>query len=100
MLCSDLDSARAWVGEVLGSRAIDDERHAALRETARVFLASGGSYTSTADQLLLLRNTAQYRVRKAEELRGRPFREGRLEVELALLACRWLRTAVLQPASG
>jgi hypothetical protein len=98
MMSSDLDSARAWVGETLGALAVDDERHAVLRETARVFLTSGGSYTATADQLILHRNTAQYRIRKAEELRGRPFREGRLDVELALLACHWLGRAVLQPA--
>jgi DNA-binding PucR family transcriptional regulator len=98
MMCSDLDSARAWVGETLTGLAADDERHALLRETARVFLGTGGSYTATADQLFLHRNTAQYRVRKAEELRGRPLREGRLEVELALLACHWLGRAVLQPA--
>ena len=61
--------------------------------------ATGGSYTATADQLFLHRNTAQYRVQKAEELRGRPLREGRLDVELALLACHWLGSAVLQPGS-
>jgi hypothetical protein len=35
-------------------------------------------------------------VQKAEELRGRPFRAARLDVELALLACHWLGSAVLQ----
>ena len=77
--------------------AMDSERQARLRETARVFLQTGGSYTATAEQLYLHRNTAQYRVQKAEELRGRPFREGRLDVELALLACHWLGSVVLQP---
>jgi hypothetical protein len=99
MMCADLDSARAWVSETLGGLAIDDERHAMLRETTRVFLAAGGSYIATADQLTLHRNTAQYRIRKAEELRGRSFREGRLDVELALLACRWLNKAVLTSVS-
>jgi DNA-binding PucR family transcriptional regulator len=41
----------------------------------------------------LHRNTAQYRVQKAAELRGRPLREARLDV---LLACHWLGSAVLQ----
>ena len=99
MMCSDIDSAREWVGETLGPLAIDSERHAGLRETARVFLQTGGSYTATADQLFVHRNTAQYRVQKAEELRGRPLREGRLDVELALLACHWLGSVVLQPYS-
>jgi hypothetical protein len=96
MMCADIESARKWVRETLGALAIDSERNTRLRETARVFLQTGGSYTSTADQLFLHRNTAQYRVQKAEELRGRPLREGRLDVELALLACHWLGSAVLQ----
>ena len=99
MMCNDIESAREWVGETLGPLAVDSERHERLRETARVFLQTGGSYTATADQLFLHRNTAQYRVQKAEELRGRPLREGRLDVELALLACHWLGSAVLQPGS-
>jgi DNA-binding PucR family transcriptional regulator len=96
MMCADIESAREWVRETLGALAIDSERNTRLRETARVFLQAGGSYTSTADQLFLHRNTAQYRVQKAEELRGRPLRQGRLDVELALLACHWLGNAVLQ----
>ncbi|MDB5093538.1 MAG: hypothetical protein JWO85_1639 [Candidatus Eremiobacteraeota bacterium] len=96
-MCSDLEAARAWIAETLGSLAIDDERGSLLRETARVFLANGGSFTATANQMILHRNTAQYRIRKAEELRGRPLREGHLDVELALLACHYLGNAVLQP---
>jgi DNA-binding PucR family transcriptional regulator len=87
------------VRETLGGLAIDSERNTRLRETVRVFLGTGGSYTSTAERLFLHRNTAQYRVQKAEELRGRPLREGRLAVELGLLACHWLGSAVLQPGS-
>jgi DNA-binding PucR family transcriptional regulator len=96
MLCADLDSARAWIHETLGQLAVDTSRNEGLRETARVFLQTGGSYTATAEQMFLHRNTAQYRVRKAEEVRGRPLRDGRLDVELALLACHWMKAAVLQ----
>ncbi len=96
MLCADLDSARAWIHETLGELAVDSTRNEGLRETARVFLQTGGSYTATAEQLFLHRNTAQYRVRKAEEVRGRPLRDGRLDVEVALLACQWMKTAVLR----
>lgn len=96
-MAANLDAARAWVAETLGDLAIDDARHATYRETARVFLASGRSYTATAQELFLHRNTAQYRIRTAEEMRGKPFRAGRLDVELALLACRWFGRAVLAP---
>ena len=96
MLCTDLDSARAWIHETLGELAVDSSRNEGLRETARVFLQTGSSYTATAEQMFLHRNTAQYRIRKAEEVRGRPLRDGRLDVELALLACHWMKAAVLR----
>jgi DNA-binding PucR family transcriptional regulator len=89
-MSADLDSLRAWVAETLGPLAGTSERNEGLRETARVFLRTGGSYAATADELFLHRNTVQYRIRQAEELRGRPFTEARLEVELALLTCHWL----------
>lgn len=96
-LANDLDAARAWVSETLGDLAIDDARHATLRETARVFFETGGSYAATAERLSVHRNTAQYRLRTAEDIRGRPFRDDRLDVELALLACHWFGPAVLRP---
>lgn len=99
-MASDLDAARKWVAETLGALAADDARAALFRETIRVFFATGSSYAATAEKLSLHRNTAQYRVRTAEQMRGRPFREGRLEVELALLACHWFGPAVLQPAAA
>ena len=95
MMCADLDSARAWVAETLGPLADASERNEGLRETARVFLRTGGSYAATADALFLHRNSVQYRIRQAEELRGRPFTEARLDVELALLACHWLGPPIL-----
>jgi GGDEF-like domain len=58
MLCADLDSARAWVHETLGDLAVDTTRNAGLRETARVFLETGGSYTATAEQLFLPQHRA------------------------------------------
>ena len=98
MMCADMESTRAWVGETLGKLSVALERSEGLRETARVFLRTGGSYTAAADELFLHRNSVQYRVRQAEELRGRPFTDGRLDVELALLACHWLGASVLTPA--
>jgi PucR C-terminal helix-turn-helix domain/GGDEF-like domain len=97
LLCADVSATRAWVHSTLGALAIDDEPQARLRETARVFLAAGGSFTATAEQLMLHKNTVHYRIRKAEEIRGRPLQQSRLDVELALSACHWLGPAVLQP---
>ena len=99
LMAGELDATRAWVQETLGALAIDDERHARLRTTLRVFLSTGGSYTATAERLTLHKNTVHYRVSRAEEMRGRPISPDRLDVELALLACDSLGSAVLRPPS-
>jgi DNA-binding PucR family transcriptional regulator len=65
-----------------------------------IFLRSGGSYKTTAEQLMLHKNTVQYRIRKAEESLGRPVGDSRHDVELALLASHWLGSAVLRPAAA
>jgi PucR C-terminal helix-turn-helix domain/GGDEF-like domain len=97
LLTEDLERARDWVISSLGPLAVDDEATARLRETLLVFFSTGGSYVETAERLTLHKNTVHYRVRKAEEVRGRPIGNDRLDLELALLACRWLRSAVLMP---
>jgi DNA-binding PucR family transcriptional regulator len=84
----------------LGGLAADDEHHARLRATLLVFLQSGGSYKATAEQLMLHKNTVQYRIRKAEESLGRPVGENRHDVELALQAGHWLGLSVLQHGQG
>ena len=89
---------RAWVLSTLADLAIDDEYHARLRETLLVFLQTGGSYKTTAEQLMLHKNTVQYRIRKAEESLGRPVGGDRHNVELALQASHWLGSSVLRPA--
>jgi PucR-like helix-turn-helix protein/diguanylate cyclase with GGDEF domain len=96
LLRTDLGDLAAWVQGVLGDLAVDDEPHERLRETARVLLAHQGSHTAAAAELSLHKNTVQYRQRKAEEARGRPLREGRLDVEVALLVCHLLGPRVLR----
>ena len=98
LMTSDLNAARLWVASTLGPLAADDENCARLRETLRVFLASGGSYTASAAELTMHKNSVQYRVRKAQELLPRGLAEGRLDVELALNLCRRLGAAVLAAA--
>ena len=88
---------RAWVLATLAGLAADDEHHARLRGTLLVFLETGGSYKATGEQLVLHKNTVQYRIRKAEESLGRPVGENRHDVELALRASYWLGSSVLQP---
>jgi DNA-binding PucR family transcriptional regulator len=99
LLCGDLPATKAWVGETLGRLALDDDAHARLRETLRVFLATGGSYQTAAQQLALHRNSVHYRVRRAEAELGRPIEPIRLDVEIALKACHWLGSSVLTETS-
>jgi DNA-binding PucR family transcriptional regulator len=99
MMLGSADLLRAWVLTMLGGLATDDEHHARLRDTLLVFLQTGGSYKTTAERLMLHKNTVQYRIRKAEESLGQPVSENRHDVELALRASRWLGSSVLQQAA-
>jgi DNA-binding PucR family transcriptional regulator len=100
MILTSRELLRPWVLSTLAGLATDDEHHARLRETLLVFLQSGGSYKTTAEQLTLHKNTVQYRIRKAEESLGRPFGDNRHDVELALRASHWLGSYVLRPAAA
>jgi DNA-binding PucR family transcriptional regulator len=93
--CSDLEQARAWVGDVLGPLASATDSDERMRETLREFLHSGSSFKATADRLHLHVNSVKYRVQRALERRGRPITDDRLDVEVALLLCHWFGTAVL-----
>jgi DNA-binding PucR family transcriptional regulator len=96
-LGGDVVGTRDWVARVLGDLASDDENDGRLRETLRVFLGCGSSYKVAAEELNLHFNTVKYRVGRAVERRGREIDSDRLDVELALLACHWYGSAVLQP---
>ena len=73
-----------------------DQKHkSALCETLRVYLHDGASYKSAGEKLNLHFNSVKYRVLRAEDRRGRPIGEDRLDVELALLLCHWYGTALL-----
>jgi DNA-binding PucR family transcriptional regulator len=95
-LGGDVAGIRDWVATVLGDLATDDENDERLRETLRVFLGCGSSYKTAAEELNMHFNTVKYRVGRAVARRGREIGSDRLEIELALLACHWYGTAVLQ----
>jgi hypothetical protein len=100
MMLGSAELLRAWVLSTLAGLATDDEHHARLRDTLLVFLQAGGSYKATSEQLMLHKNTVQYRIRKAQESLGRPVGDNRHDVELALQASQWLGSAVLQRAAA
>jgi DNA-binding PucR family transcriptional regulator len=96
LICADVPAARSWVWAILGELTIDDEQHARLRDTLQVYLSTG-SYTATAERMVLHKNSVQYRVRKAEQALGAPIEDRRADLELALRACQYLGQAVLRP---
>ncbi|MGK3201806.1 PucR family transcriptional regulator [Amycolatopsis sp. MEPSY49] len=98
LMTTDLNAARLWVASTLGPLSADDENCGRLRDTLRVFLAAGGSYTTAAGELTMHKNSVQYRVRKAQELLPRELADSRLDVELALNLSHRLGAAVLSPA--
>lgn len=101
LLTENLVDTRRWVLDTLGPLANDTANDARLRETLRVFLQDGSSYTAAAEKLVLHPNSVRYRVNRAIERRARPIGEERLEIELALLACRHFRQEVLpSPSRG
>jgi hypothetical protein len=78
LLVDRRDAVRLWVQRMLGELARDDERIALLRHTVQVLLEANGSYTEAAARMHVHKNTVLYRLRKAEELLGRPVTDDRL----------------------
>lgn len=94
---AELSSARAlfayvpdrvredFVARVLGPVIEHDQRSGAeLVATLRVFLATGGSWVRTADELHLHPNSVRYRIGKAAELTGRDLADNRARVDVSL----------------
>jgi DNA-binding PucR family transcriptional regulator len=94
-LARDPRAARRWVADVLGRLAAGDEAMAELRHTMLCYLRAGSSLTEAASELHLHKNTVRYRLRKAEDILGRPIGQRRLDTEVALRACDQLGGAVL-----
>lgn len=95
LLCSNLTATKAWVADTLGPLAADNTATAQLRETLREFFRTSGSYAATADALHMHKNSVVYRIRKIEDMLGRPVRDQRLDLENALEIAYWLGTAVI-----
>ena len=90
LLRCEPDRARSFVRRELGGLAAPGEAARRLRDTLTAYLAATSSATRTAERLGVHKNTVVYRVRQAEEARGTPLGDRRLELEAALrLAAAW-----------
>jgi DNA-binding PucR family transcriptional regulator len=83
-LSADLDAARALVRNELRALTRSGDDIEMLRHTAHAFVGSGYSYAAVASLQHIHRNTALQRVKKAQELRGRPLTERPAELLAAL----------------
>jgi DNA-binding PucR family transcriptional regulator len=83
-LSADLDSARELVRHELQALSGAGDDLQMLRRTAQAFVSSGFSYAAVASRLGIHRNTALQRVKKAQDLRGRPLAERPAELLAAL----------------
>lgn len=90
LLCTDPERARRVAAERLGGLGARDESTGRLRETVRVYLATGRSVARTADALHVHQKTVAYRLHRASELLGRPVTDATSELESALLIDRTL----------
>lgn len=95
LLASDLDRARRFVLTELGPLAEGSEAAGRMRSTLLGFLAHGCSHVRAAQVMHMHQNTVYNRVRRAEELLGRPVAERRVELQTALMLAETLGTEVL-----
>jgi DNA-binding PucR family transcriptional regulator len=84
LISSDPAQAAALAESELGDLGADTDAMMRLRATIRVFLAERLSPARTARRLGIHQNTVAYRVKRVEELIGRPIEDRRLELEIAL----------------
>lgn len=97
-LAENVGLTRQWVLDVLGPLASASSHAQRQRQTMRVFLESSGSYTQTAEKLIMHRNSIKYRLTRAEQELGHPLNHRQLDIRLALALCQTLGNPVLTPA--
>jgi hypothetical protein len=90
LVTGDADAARRFLARELGGLAAADPATRELRRTVRAYLDSH-SAQAAAGRLFVARNTVNYRLRRAEALRGRPLTERQLELGVALMLADAIR---------
>lgn len=97
LMIQDLDELRAFVRRRLGDLARPDGRCDMLRRTLWTYLARQSNVSATAADLMLHRNSVQYRVERAVELLpDRTLPSPAHDLQVALQAACWLGPAALE----
>jgi hypothetical protein len=99
LVSGDDEAMIALVRRELGPLAADDPATARLRSTLAAVQVAGGGSAAAAEALGVHRNTVLYRLRRIDELLGRPAAERRLELEVALRLADAFPDRVLVPAA-
>lgn len=84
------ETARDFSRAELGALGEDSDRVAALRDTVHAYFSLSSSSAAAANALGIAERTVTYRLRRAEELIGRPLSQRRTELEAALRLHRLL----------
>lgn len=97
LMTSDMEALKQFVVHTLGPLAAHGEREEYLRATLRSFLAHNCGYVTTAEDLVLHRNTVRYRINQALELCDRDIAGISVDfnIQVALNAAHWLGRTVL-----
>lgn len=97
MLSIDLPAAREFVARELGRLVDCTGSVTTVRHTLKRYLDRDRSLAGTAADLQVARNTVAYRVQRAEQLRGRPATDRRLQLHAALTLAEEFGELVLRP---
>ena len=84
LLARDEEEAAAFVRRELGPLAENSPSAQALRATLKCYLDHDRSVATVAQQLHVAKNTVLYRIKRAEQVRGRPLGDNRLQLHTAL----------------
>ena len=99
LMSTDIAAARAFVAFQLGPLAGSSPAALRARQAMLITTAPGGGVAAASRLLDLHRNTVLQRLRRGEELRGRPASEDARELHAALLLASVLGDQVLGPAT-
>jgi len=97
MLLRQQGALPRWVRDVLGPLGGVSPAAARARETLGTWLDHDRNFQATAEALRVHRNTVKYRIERISAELDERLGERRVDLELALLACRLLGDDLLQP---
>ncbi len=100
MLMQQPGALRRWVRDVLGPLGESTAAASRARQTLGSWLDHDRSFQATAEALQVHRNTVKYRIERIADGLGDRMTDRRVDLELALLACRLLGDELLDEPDG